>query len=289
LMADPGPDIVTDSNGQQKYRLHVELEWAYPFDPNSPLSILWAPPGGIAQANLPFMLRGANGFSPTIASAERTLLEYGDPTPDSYELVELSPATDDHGQILKLVTVEHKGADGNDGTSTLDPDAYGTKVAGRLIRLKSDLSGFEYTPPSIVGTHWPATAPLAAPALSAGAYDLTSISIPANTYPFPTRVEISAGTTVTASGTGDVKVDLLARLNSTSGQVLGRCSGVGGITDRLILIDGPDPGTDPADVTIAANAAATIYIRTERQAGGVDTYQTSVASTRACAKVFRVG
>lgn len=291
-MADPGPDIVTGSDGRQKYRLHCELEWAYPFDPNSPLTLLWSPPGGIGEANLPFMLKGDNGKSTVIQSAQRTLLEYGDPTPDSFEFVELSPATDTTPQIGKFVIVDHKGAPGADGTSTLDPDAYGTKVAGRLLRLKSDLSGFEYTPPSIVGTHWPATAPTAAPSGTTGAFDTTSIVIPPNTYPFPTRVEVSAGTTVTATGspaTGDVKVDLVARLNSTSGVVLGRCNGIGGLTDRLALIDGPDPGTDPADVTIAANAAATIYIRTERQAGGVDNYQTSVASTRACAKVFRVG
>ncbi|SBS73767.1 putative Gp20 [uncultured Mycobacterium sp.] len=288
-MTSPGPDIVTGSDGQQKYRLHVELQWAYPFDPNSPLMLLWAPPGGIGEANLPFILKGDNGFSPTIASAERTLLEPGDPTADSYSMVELSPATDDHGQIVKLVAVEHKGAKGDDGVMVLDPDDYGTKVAGRLLGLKSDLTGFEYTPPTIVGSHWPATAPTAAPSGTTGAFDTTSIVIPANTYPFPTRVEVSAGTTVTASGTGDVKVDLVARLNATGGPILGYCNGIGGLTDRLALIDGPDPGTDPADVTIAANAAATIYIRTERQAGGVDNYQTSVASTRACAKVFRVG
>lgn len=287
-MADPGPDIVTGSDGRQKYRLHLELEWAYPFDPNSPLSILWAPPGGIGQANLPFMLKGDSGLSPSIASAERTLLEYGDPTADSYTLVELSPATTEHGQINKLVVVEHKGAPGDDGTTVLDPDDYGTPVAGRLIRLKSDLSGFEYTPPTIVGSHWPATTPSAAPSGTTAGYDLTSISIPANAYPFPTRVEVSGCATTTASATGDVKVDLVARLNSTSGEVVGRCVGMGGVTDRLILVDGPDPGADPADVTIAANAAATIYLRTEKQSG-TETYQTSAASTRFCAKVFRVG
>lgn len=286
-MADPGPDIVT-FDGRQMYRLHADLLWAYPFDPNSPLMMLWAPPGGIGQANLPFMLKGDNGFSPTIVSAERTLLEYADSTPDSYTLVELSPATSEHGQILKLVTVEHKGAPGVDGTMVLDPDDYGSKVAGRLLRLKSDLSGFEYTPPTIVGTHWPATTPTAAPAGTTAGYDLTSIAIPGSTYPFPTRVEVSACTAVTASGTGDVKVDLVARLNSTSGEVVGRCVGIGGVTDRLILVDGPDPGADPADVTIAANTAATIYIRTEKQSG-TENYQTSAASTRACAKVFRVG
>ena len=278
-MADPGPDIVTGSDGRQKYRLHCELEWAYPFDPNSPLTLLWAPPGGIGEANLPFMLKGNNGFSATIQSAERTLLEYDDPTPDSYELVELSPATDEHGQILKLVTVEHKGAPGTNGTSTLDPNAYGSKVAGRILELYLDGSDwkFRYTAPKVCGLHW-ATSVNAAPDGTTAGFTVGQVDIAANTYPYAVRV-IPIGGTVTTGSSADVVVDLIARLNGTSGVVVGRCPGIGGATDRLTLAGVPDPGALSADVTIAANAAASVYFRTEKQSGTA-TYLSSAAATR---------
>lgn len=273
-----GPDIVTGSDGRQKYRLQVELQWAYPFDPNSPLTLLWAPMGGIGSANLPFMLKGDNGKAPSIREAvDFTALDPADPTPDSFTLVELTPATDTTGQVLKAVVALHTGQDGADGTSTLNPATYGTPVYKRVLQVNSAATGFEYTPQKVVGMHWAASVS-AAPAASTAAVTLSTVTIAPNVYPFPTQL-VPVGGTVSTGSTADVIVDLVAHLGTATGTVIGRCPGIGGVTDRLSLEGMPDPGTAAADVTIAANAGTTAYLRSEKQSGTA-TYQTSAAATR---------
>jgi hypothetical protein len=80
----------------------------------------------------------------------------------------------------------------------------------------------------------------------------------------------------------DVRVNLLARLNGESGgNIVGRCVGIAQ-TERLVLTPGKpiETGTagDPYD-QIAANSAATLYIRTERVAGSA-TYTASASNSQ---------
>lgn len=275
-MADPGPDII-DFQGQQMYRLHAELLWAYPFNPNSAPIILWAPMGGIGKANLPFMLKGDNGKGALLRQAiDFTALEYDDPTPDSATLVELTPGTDTTSQLSKLVLALHKGAPGADGTSTLNPATYGTPVYKRILQVNSAATGFEYTPQKVGGMYWPTGGGVTevAAGTGTGKVQVETISIAANTIPFDWRPEVQGSTIVSAS-TADTVVDLTARIGTVSGTVVGKCKGIGGLVDRMILTSGPDAGTDPTTFKIAANAAATLLLVTEKQ-GGAGTYATGI-------------
>jgi hypothetical protein len=287
--------VVTDPvTGKQKFRWEGLIEFEYPFDPSKPVMLLAAPPGGVAHANFPFLVKGDPGLGAVfVTTPDVTILEHDDPTPDSYQIVELAPATETTRQILKVVATQRKGPPGQDGASVLNPSSFGSPAYKRMLQVNSGANGFELVPQRVGGIHYPTSAAASAPAGTTGGFTVQQINIPANTYGFPYRVEVDGGTVITASGI-DAQVDLVARLSATDGAVVGRCVGLGGLTDRLALIGGLDDSALAAgaaaavsNVTLAANAGVTIYLRTEKQ-GGTATYQSSAAATRMQARVVPV-
>lgn len=270
--------IITDEAGKTWYQWDFRAKWAYPFDPDSPVFLLAAPPAGAGLANYPFLVKGDAGMHALISSEIDFIeLEHDDVTPAGAEFVELVPGTEDTSQLSKLVLRLHKGAPGDDGTATLDPDAYGTPVAGRILVVNGTADGFVYAPQKVGRRYWPTTVTEAGAGTTAG-HTLATVAIAANTYAFDYQINVAGSAVVTGSG-ADVKVDLVARLNSTTGPVIGRCYGIGGVTDRLQLVNGPDTNASAASVTVAANAAATVYLRAEKQAGA-DTYSTGASPSR---------
>lgn len=275
--------IVTDTDGKTWYIWDFRAKFAYPFDPDAPVFLLAAPPGGAGIANAPFLIKGDNGLPALIdPEIDFVALEYGDSTPDSAELIELTPATETTSQVSQLKLRIHKGAPGSDGTSVLDPDAYGTPIPGRLLQVNATSDGFEYTAQKVGKRYWPASVTEAGAGTTSNA-NITVISILANTVPFDYQIECAGEAIVTAAGS-DCRVDLVARLNSITGPVLARGYGMAGTSARITLTDGPDTGTATNTVTVAANAAATIYLRTEKQSG-TDTYSTGASPTRFLVKV----
>lgn len=278
--------IVTDEAGKQWYVWDFKAKWAYPYDEDSPVFLLAAPPGGVGAANAPFLVKGDPGTNALISSTiDFTALEPDDPTPDSAEFVELTPGSSTVSQVSQLVLKLHKGDTGADGGTTLDVDDYGTPVAGRILQVDSGATGFEYAPQKVGGRYWPTSVSEAGSGSTAGV-TIATIAVPSNTVPFDWQPRCSGTAIVTGSGS-DVKVDLIARLNSTSGAIVGRGYGIGGTTDRLTLVSGPDTNASAASVTVSANAAATIYLRTEKQSGA-DTYSTGASASRFCVEVVPV-
>lgn len=282
----PTAPIVTDASGKQKYVWDVQLQFDYPFDPESPVFILAAPPGGIGVGNVPFLVKGDPGMPSLMSSKiDYRFLQPDDPTPDSAELVELTPGSTTQSQVSQLRLTMHLPRQGKDGAAVLNPSDYGTPLPKRMLVVNSTANGFVYQQQLAGARQWPTAITEAGSGTTAG-FTLTTISIPANTYSFPYQVEVDGSTMVTGSGP-DVRVDLVARLGSETGPVLGRCYGVGGVKDRLQLVDGPDTNASAASVTVAANAGVVVYLRTEKQAGA-DTYSTGAVPTRFCVKVRAV-
>ena len=276
--------IVTDEAGRQWYIWDFKARWAYPFDEDAPVFLLAAPPGGIGVANAPFLVKGDSGTNALIdTTIDFTALEYDDPTPDSAEFVELVPGSETLSQLSKLVLSLHKGAPGAAGGTTLDVDDYGTPVAKRILQVNAGASAFEYAPQKVGGRYWPTAVTEAGSGTTAG-QTIATISIPSSTIPFDWQPRVFGTAIVTGSG-ADVKVDVVARLSTTTGTIVGRGYGIGGTTDRLTLVSGPDTNASAASVTIAANAAATILFRSERQAGA-DSYATGASPSRFCVEVL---
>lgn len=212
-----------------------------------------------------------------------TPLAHGDPTAASVSVVEVTPGSDTVSQVVKLVGALHEGAPGADGTTSLDMDSItGTAAAGKSIVVNASADGFDYATPWVGGMHWPATVTEAS-AQSAGV-TLSTITVASNTYLSDWRMVVFAGTTITGS-TADVQVDLIARLNAADGPVIGRASGVNGTFDKLVIIPGPDAGSASTVNKVAAGAAATVYIRAEKQSGtatfGTSNTRCSLVAVRA--------
>lgn len=280
----PTAPIVTDDDGKTWYVWDFRAKFAYPFDPDAPVFLLAAPPGGTGMANAPFLVKGDSGQPALISSVvDFTALAYDDATPDSAQFVEITPGTESTPQVSQLRLVLHKGSPGEDGSNTLVPADYGTPIPKQFLALDAGGTQFVYAPQRVGNRYWASSISEAGAGTSA-AQTLATVGIPANTFPFPYQLAVSGTTIVTGSGT-DVKVDLIARLNSTTGTVLGRGYGVGGTTDRITLCDGPDYNASALSVTIASNSAATVYFRAEKQSG-LDTYQTGASPSRFCVTVI---
>jgi hypothetical protein len=247
-----------------------------PVNPSTGVAQLILRPVGGMLVGVPAIEQGDPGqpanFSTTVNFTE---LAYDDPTAAGASLTELTPPTESTPGLYRLNYSVHAGPPGDDGAALITPDDYGTPVYGQLLSVNTGADGFELVYPKVGDSHTPAS--LNDTASGNPNSTLGLISIAPNTYPFDWRPRVSAYTVVTGEA-ADVRVDLVARLNGeTGGNIIGRCPGIAQ-TERLTLIPGKPAGSGDAWDRVAANAAATIHLRCERQAGSV-TYTTSATTT----------
>lgn len=262
---------VTTINGNQYLVIdtaafRIPLDW----DPSSSMFIAVAAPNG-GLGNFPALIKGDTGDTPTFDSTiDLTVLEYDDPTADSATLTDLG------GNVYQAAITIHAGQPGATGTSTLDPSAYGTPLAGYLLTVNAAADDFVYRP-QLIGDRYipgsvnstPAGNPL---------YTLAAVSVPAQ--PFDWRPVVSGQAIVTGTGNRNVTVNLLARLNSeTAGNIVGQGFGSSGAPGLpIVLSSGPPAGSAATYDKVTAGSAAVIYLRAERQSG-TDTFTTSASST----------
>lgn len=255
-----------------------------PVSPETGAPVLYLRPnGGIGQA-IPAVEQGAPGKHAQLDTAiNYTELAYNDPTPASASFTVLTPPTDDTPGVYKLNLKVHAGSPGSNGSTTLTTGAIsGTPVFKKIPQINSAGTGFEYTVQKVGGRHQPASINNTASG-NANA-TLGVVSIAAGTYDFDYRVEVEAQTIVTATGP-NCSVDLVARLNGeTGGNDIGRCFGVGGTKDRLIIAGGFAAGNADGWDRVAAGQGCTVHLRTEQQSGS-DSYTTSATTTRFRVKV----
>jgi hypothetical protein len=246
------------------------------FDPSSRMFIAFADPGS-SVGNFPAIAKGDTGDAATLDSTvPLTMLDYGNPAADAAALTALSPT------LWQLSLTLHRGAPGVDGTSTLDPTAYGTPVSKQILIVNPTADGFIYQTQKVGDRYYPASV---SPVPSGYAnYTLGTVSIPAQDFDW--RPQVRGGTIVTGTGT-DVAVDLIARLgDELAGNEIGRGFGIPGLNPPPhVLIAGPPPGAGAdSDRVLAGVGPTIIYLRTEKQSGA-DYYTTTSAQTRFSVKV----
>jgi hypothetical protein len=238
--------------------------------------IAFADPGS-SLGNFPAIAKGDAGDAATLdTTVPLTVLDYGDPTADSAALTSLSPT------LWQLSLTLHKGAPGVDGTSTLDPTAYGTPVSKQILIVNPTVDGFIYQTQKVGDRYYPASA---TPVTSGNAnFTLCTVSVPVQDFDW--RPQVRGSVIVTGTGT-DVAVDLIARLgDETAGAEVGRAFGLPGQNPPPhVLSAGPPPGAGADSDRVLAGAGPTIiYLRTEKQSGA-DYYTTTAAQTRFSVKV----
>ena len=100
-------------------------------------------------------------------------------------------------------------------------------------------------------------------------------------YPEPVgEVTIEATTT-------NIRVDLVARLNAADGDVLGRCSGVGGMLGATDTDPGAQPGAADSVGRVDVGQSATVFFCVEKQSGTAQ-YTVSNSTARFGAKAVYV-
>lgn len=245
-------------------RFLVPVDWV----PGSKMFIAVAAATG--QGNFPAAVKGEQGDTPTLDTiVNLTALDYDDPDPDGASFTETSPGT------YQLNLTLHKGPQGADGDTVLDPTDFGTPVYKKILVVNAAADDFEYQSQKVGDRYVPATisnTPSGNPA-----YTLCPVGIPAQDFDW--RPHVEGQTIVTGSGS-NVRVDVIARLNdATSGNIVGRGFGVSGAGPATVaLSSGPPPGSADSYDKVSAGAAATVYLRAERQSG-TDTFTTSGSTT----------
>lgn len=254
-------------------KFRIPLDW----DPNSNMFIaVAAPTGGLGS--FPALVKGDTGDTPTLSSVNYTVLEADDPTADSASFTEVSPG------VYDLDLSIHKGPQGDAGDTTVTPtDFSGTPVAGRILVINDALDGFNIAAQKVGDRYIPGSitnAPSGNPT-----YTIASVSIPAQ--PFDWRPDVS-GQCVISTTSYDIDVDLIARLNdATSGNIVGRGYSLQpyGAYSRVVnLSSGPPAGASADYDKVLAGAAATVYLRVERQSG-TSTFTTTASKTQFCVRV----
>lgn len=235
--------------------------------------LVGTPQGGVG--NVGPLVKGDPGKHTEFQTViDFTPLAHDDPTPSSASVVEVVPGDDNTSQVVKLALALHEGEPGQDGTTSIDLDALGgTVAAGRPLVVNAAADGIDAVAPWVGGMHWPASLSNA-PGGTSSTFTIGTITVAAGTYLRDWRPLIAAGCHVTGSS-ADLRVDLVARLGASNGPEIGRCSGLVGAADRLVLISGPEAGAADSVNRVAAGAAATIYLVAEKQSGTA-TFATSL-------------
>jgi hypothetical protein len=259
-------------------KFRIPLDW----DPSSNMFIAVAAPDG-GLGSFPGLVQGDPGPAPVIDTAINfTALPAGDPTPDSASWTKIST------NMYKLNLAVHAGPKGDAASFKLvdADDLAGTPTAGKIIVASGTSSGFEYAAQKVGDEYWPAM--INNTPTGNSAYTLCQVSIPPQQFAW--RPQVSGWCVISGTGS-DVQVDLIARLNDQgAGKIMGRGRGrIGQNADGFstVLSSGPPAGS-PADYNkIAAGAAATIFLRAERQSGS-QTFSTVGSATAFSVRVCPV-
>lgn len=245
-------------------------------------AVFLAPPGG--RASIPAVAKGDPGLAPDFRNVVVTAeLEYDDPTPLAWDMVQVSPGTDTVPAVFDVEVQTRKGAPGEPGpVAFLDStDLYGTLGEGTVPAYSADADGdgnpgVVWTPQKVGGQYWPNSI-----ASTTGANGqlrtLATVSVPA--LPFAWRAVPSGYCVVT--GTVNTRPDLIARVGTTDGPIVGRGAAVPSTAVQCVNLHAGVPYGSNSDYAVigAGIGPTTVFLRAEEQASTVDNYSTSNTTT----------
>lgn len=225
-----------------------------------------SPQGGLPRGvtNLPALLKGDPGPSSELVKGSFIELAHDDPTPGGFDLTRIVDATAVSGPVYSIDVALHGGIPGEDGAAIITPTDYADEPAyGQQLTVAPGETEFELTYPRVLGFH-PATIQTAAGTTAEAAHAV--IDIAAGTYHQDWYPVVTGHSIII--GTGDIQCDLIARLdNATSGDIIAR--GFGRMSDTPTQQPNLSFGVESGTGIVAADAAATIFIRGKRISGAV--------------------
>lgn len=260
-------------NGVEHYQ--AQGDFLIPVTPETGAAVIMLRRDGGVGDGFSAIEKGDPGQHAEISNTvDITELDPDDTSPPSAQFITLTPPTGDTPGVYQLALSLHRGANGVDGDTVLDPNDFDDPAAGYFPAVNNTLDGFELAPQKITEWFFPATVANT----PSGNVSFTIGAVPIPSRPWARRIVAHGGVVVTGEG-ADVRVDLLARLNGeTGGNIVGRCPGVAQ-TERLALWPGKAAGLATDYDVIAAGDAGTVHFRLERQSGTV-TYTSTATTTR---------
>jgi hypothetical protein len=274
------PTYVTNSDGSLTWTGSVTFSGA-----NDPLTygvatLTLLPSGGVS--NLPALVQGDPGLSPTLRNVNMTQVAYGTTAPAStWTLV--TPGTSTVAPVYDLNLYVNSGQIGATGSSTnisSAPDVEGgppgSGTDGYTLYWVNADSKWKISPAK--RTAYPFTVLnssfSAAYNGNAGQYIVASVGVPAQPYAWRPKVHAA----MYATGTVNTHVDLVARLNNaTTGDQVGYGLGSTGVGPYPIVLQSAFGASVAGTSTygqVAAGSSATIFLVAQQTASTTDNWQT---------------
>lgn len=235
-----------------------------------------SPQGGLSQglSNIPALLRGPDGRSPSLVLGSFVELAHDDTTPGRLTVDLIAEATEVSGPVYAVNGALHGGTPGAPGAAIVKPSDYGTPQFGQQLSVAAGESTFELSYPRVAGIHRPGA--IASAVGTVGEYTMATFDVPAGTYGND-WTPVVQGNAIVQSGAA-ARVDLIARLNGeTSGDIVARGIAMSSTMSQPNLASGLE-GT--ATGIVAAGDAATVYVRTKWMSGSPLGYTAPAATAR---------
>ncbi len=249
--------------------------------PGSGMYLMVAPPLGGVMGGVSALAKGDQGFSPSLELSSFIQLAHDDPTAASAALTLVVPGTETSAPVYGLDLALKGGAPGAPGAAVVSPGDYAEEpLTGQMLVVASGGTAFELAAQRFGRRYLPAAVSSAPGGTTAG-YTMTQIEVGPqgfDWYPEP------HGGCIVEGSSSNLLVDVVARLNSDSGDVVGRGYGIAGQKIQLNLTPGANAGSADSVGKVAGDATAVIYFRTEKQSGTA-TYSASNSTARYWVKV----
>lgn len=264
-------DLSVDFDG----RLHFP-PGIFPLDPNGqPLTasgagiIILGPNGGVT--NFPAIFKGDVGPAVRL-SFQTQQVAYGDTLPSPNPAV-TATAFDQYGNptAMSIVNYLNAGPPGANGSSVIltATDLEGVAAQGKMIGYSTADTKAQWQPKP--WANWYYAGSIAATTSNTNAQkQMTSIAVPAQ--PFDWWPELRAQGLVI--GAVDTRVDLVARKNSTSGDICGYGLGASGATPPPITLIEQGLAVGSSNI-VPAGDAAVIYLMAENQTASSNPWNTA--------------
>ncbi|OBG71324.1 MULTISPECIES: hypothetical protein [unclassified Mycobacterium] len=234
--------------------------------------VIFGPDGGIA--NFEGIAKGDPGVSPTM-TFQTVQVAAGTTLPSPNPAVVFTPASGDTPPNYAVTMYVNAGATGAAGGTEIltATDLEGTAAAGYLIGYSAADSKAKWLPIPVGG--WYLAESIAATASNTNALkNMSSIAIGAQ--PFDWWPEVFAQAQVI--GATDTRVDLVARINSTTGDICGYGYGAAGAAPPPVIAL-PSGLVAGSDNIIPAGEAATIFLNAENQTDSDNPWNTTTSAS----------
>lgn len=225
--------------------------------------------------NFPALATGPAGPSPTFTITE-TQVAHGTTLPSPNPAVVFTPASGVTPPNYALTFYVNAGQDGASAANTLispaPSDLEGTPSAGMIIGYSVADTKAQWQPKPVANWYW--ASPSATSSNNTSAKNIASIAVPAQ--PFDWWPEVQAQTTVI--GAVDTRVDLVARIASTSGEICAYGYGAPGAAPPPFWAFSNGLAVGSSNI-ISAGSAATIFLMAENQTASVAAWNTTSSTT----------